>query len=503
MEIAGQIIDGNFSEIIVRQKHGKEIEIGDLFTAEINGGYAILQAFDLIYGSQMGQATREAVSGLHLEGHDGLKFFEEGLTNYNLAKLKPLVCVFGGMEKMPKSMPSIFASIRPLEEKDVSFMKKYDDSVKIGNLRSGSKKLTTELSVDGRKVMSHHVLIPATTGRGKSNLVKVMASSLIDKGFCSMLILDPHDEYYGRREKGLKDVSRNVEYYSVKPPLGGIQLLINTRNIKPSHLDDLFGFSDAQCEAMWAFYYKHENMWIERMLLALEDDVEAMNIGIGTWNVLQRKFGVILGMRKSGEKIQCFGIFSDSGGLNTVDDICRSLESGRSVIIDTSLLSSEIEVFISSMIAKEVFSRYKRYKIQGELDGKPVISIVLEEAVRFLNADAVQRGNIFSVIAREGRKFSVSLLAVTQLPSLIPKEVLANINTKIILGMELGSERNAIIESAAQDLSRDDRNIASLDVGEAIVTSNFTKFAVPVSIPMFDTKPEESSMAKKGFLGMS
>ena len=59
-------------------------------------------------------------------------------------------------------------------------------------------------------------------------------------------------------------------------------------------------------------------------------------------------------------------------------------------------------------------------------------------------------------------------------------------NTKIILGNELSAERTAIINSASQDLSTDDQNIASLDVGEAIISSNFTKFAIPIRIPRFE-----------------
>ncbi len=50
----------------------------------------------------------------------------------------------------------------------------------------------------------------------------------------------------------------------------------------------------------------------------------------------------------------------------------------------------------------------------------------------------------------------------------------------------MAPERQAIIDSAAQDLSDDNRNIASLDVGEAIVTSNFSKFALPIKIPLFE-----------------
>ena len=59
-------------------------------------------------------------------------------------------------------------------------------------------------------------------------------------------------------------------------------------------------------------------------------------------------------------------------------------------------------------------------------------------------------------------------------------------NTKIILGTEMVQERQAIIDSASQDLSSDSRAIASLDKGECIVSSNFAKFAIPIKIPLFD-----------------
>lgn len=105
--------------------------------------------------------------------------------------------------------------------------------------------------------------------------------------------------------------------------------------------------------------------------------------------------------------------------------------------------------------------------------------------------------NIFGTIAREGRKFNIGLIAITQLPSIIPREILANINTKIILGNEMGPERKAIIESAAQDLSDDYQNIGSLDKGEAIITSNFTKFAIPIMIPLFEDLVKKDLETKK------
>lgn len=121
------------------------------------------------------------------------------------------------------------------------------------------------------------------------------------------------------------------------------------------------------------------------------------------------------------------------------------------------------------------------------MSDKPIVSIIIEEAPRVLGVNSIiKSGNIFETIAREGRKFKIGLIAITQLPSVIPREILANMNTKIILGTEMSSDRKSIIDSASQDLSKDDRNIASLDIGEAIVSSTFTRFAVPINIPLFE-----------------
>jgi len=205
-------------------------------------------------------------------------------------------------------------------------------------------------------------------------------------------------------------------------------------------------------------------------------------------------------------QIQCrTRTFSDTMGESTVLDILDALIEGKKVIIDTSLFSDQVELLVGSIVMHEILYRYRRFKREGALDTKPVITIIVEEAPRVLSSEAMAAGSsIYSTIAREGRKFQIGLTAITQLASVIPRTVLANMNTKVILGNELGTERQAIITSAAQDLSKDDRAIASLDLGEAIVSSNFTKFAVPVQIPLFEDyirRFGEQKPVKLGFVG--
>ncbi len=168
------------------------------------------------------------------------------------------------------------------------------------------------------------------------------------------------------------------------------------------------------------------------------------------------------------------------------------------MIVDTSRLTDEGELLVGSMIANKVFSRYRDAKGSDDFRHLPPVSIVIEEAPRVLAEDKIVEGdNIYSTIAREGRKFKVGLLAITQLTSVIPRTVLTNMNTKIILGNEMALERSAIIQSAAQDLSTEERNIASLDKGEAIVSSIFTRFAVPVYTPEFEKFISSARNVKK------
>ena len=187
------------------------------------------------------------------------------------------------------------------------------------------------------------------------------------------------------------------------------------------------------------------------------------------------------------------GLFVDSGSETIVDDVVAHLQKGRKVIIDTSRLGGETELLAASIFANAVFNKARN------ADKSKQVSIVLEEAPRVLSESA--GANVFSTIAREGRKFGVGLIAITQLASLIPKEVLANLNTKIILGNEMKSEREAIIGSAAQDLSNDFKAIGALDKGEAIISSVFTACAVPVKVPLFeDYALGSEEVIKKDFL---
>ena len=486
--IKGQVISGEFGRIIARQKAGESIEIGELLVAGSNDGKILLQVYDLVYGSQISQQNLELVSGMKLEENTEFELFDPNLRNYMLAMMKTLVTIKDKNAFVSKSLPSFFSELTEINENDLSFLTKPKNPLFLGNLRSGSKLLDVPIYLDGEKVFSHHILIAGTTGRGKSVLVSNLLWNAVGKSY-GILVLDPHDEYYGRSKIGLKDHPNreNIVYFTSRnAPIGTNTLRINLETIKPHHFDGVVDFSDAQRQCLNLYYKEFGNKWIESIILektlSIKDAFKS-----DTLAVVKRRLLYLLDLDFTNNQLFCNGIFQLNAGYTTISDICSHLENGKIVIVDTSNFSGSVELLIGSLTANEVFNKYKNCKMHGTLESKPVISIVLEEAPRVLGKEILEAGpNIFSTIAREGRKFKVGLTAITQLPSLIPREILANINTKIILGIEMKPERQAIIESAAQDLSNDDRTIASLDVGEALITSNFAKFVTPISIPNFE-----------------
>ena len=512
LDVVGQVIGGSVAGIAIREKSGKNIELGDLLVAKENeGGYLILKVINLGYGSQIPTEVRELAAGLKLEGYSqGLDFMDPKLRNYTLASVKGVLRVNNGSLKIPKVLPTFFSSVRLASKEDLEFLATPPKHpIYLGKVRSGSKVLEIDVHLDGESLLTHHVLIAATTGRGKSNLVKVLLWSSLDTKKFGIFVIDAHDEYYGRDGLGLKDHPNgrsSLKYYSPDAPPGSNTLVINLKALEPEHFDGIIFFTDAQDDAISAYYRKYVESWIEKVVRG----EAAEGVKDVTLRVLQRKFRRALGVyERAGELICDSEIFSATAGESTVDDIVRALEKSQIVVVDTSRLGEEAELLIGSIVASRVFYNYKRSKGKGSLEEKPPIGVLIEEAPRVLAEDKISEGdNIYSRIAREGRKFKVGLMAVTQLASVIPTTVLTNMNTKIILGNEMASERSAIINSAAQDLSDEDRTIASLDKGEAIVSSIFAKFALPIYTPIFEefvasrkknTSNDEFSLHKSKF----
>ena len=305
----GQVVSGDFGKIVMRIKTDEEVELGELVVIENNGEKFILQVYDLVYGSQISQQNLEMVAGMSLEEESSFSIMDQNLRNYQLAFLKPILNV-GQNSKTCKKLPTFFTKVREITKEDLSFITTPQNPLFLGKLRSGSKEMDFNVFLAGKDVLSHHVLIPASTGKGKSNLMSCILWDILKNNYAGMLVLDPHDEYYGRTGLGLKDHPQKdkVSYYTPSsPPPGARSLKINLKKLKPEHFQGAISLSDPQKQCIYAYYRKFKEEWISSMLG--EKRIEGVHFHEDTISVVKRKLISLLGLELVDEQLYCQGIF--------------------------------------------------------------------------------------------------------------------------------------------------------------------------------------------------
>ncbi|HSD35489.1 MAG TPA: ATP-binding protein, partial [Alphaproteobacteria bacterium] len=155
-------------------------------------------------------------------------------------------------------------------------------------------------------------------------------------------------------------------------------------------------------------------------------------------------------------------------------------------IVDLSSVPSEVLNVVVSVICRMTFD----FALWSE--GSMPVLLVCEEAHRYVPSDAAQgfepTKKVLSRIAKEGRKYGVSLGVVSQRPSELSMSILSQCNT--VFALRLSSQkdqdfvRGAMAESALGLLDF----LPSLRNGEAIAVGEGV--SVPVRIAFDQLLPE-------------
>ncbi len=177
--------------------------------------------------------------------------------------------------------------------------------------------------------------------------------------------------------------------------------------------------------------------------------------------------------------------------------ILRMPGDGRPIsIVDVSGVPSDVTSVVVAMLARMIFD----HAIWSPpADRRPVL-MVCEEAHRYIPARAEQDsavGRILSRIAKEGRKYGVSLGLVTQRPSDLAEGVLSQCGT--IIAMRLNNERDqAMVRSAMPEGGRGLLDVISaLRNREAVLCGEGVMFPMRASFDNLeeDKRPASNDMA--------
>jgi uncharacterized protein len=159
-------------------------------------------------------------------------------------------------------------------------------------------------------------------------------------------------------------------------------------------------------------------------------------------------------------------------------------------IVDVSGVPSEVTSVVVSVLARMVFD----YAIWSRTEAQRPLLLVCEEAHRYVPKDDQQEGGqavrkILERIAKEGRKYGVSLGLITQRPSDLAEGVLSQCGT--IISMRLNNDRDqACVRAAMPEGARGFLDaIPALRNRECIVCGEGV--AIPIRVRFDDLEPEK------------
>ena len=416
-----------------------------------------------------------------------------------------------GIFRKPRTVPTKFSEVKIPDAEDFAFLTKVMGDIEVGVMRTGQGVLKDLLVRIPSKVLPQHMGIFATTGMGKSNFMKTFCASCMKMQKFGLLMVDPHGEYVrggqsstGERTLGLVHYSAGMDGLAVftisesdRKKYSLNSLWLDYDDFRMTDLALLYDLSQAQWDAIESLDEFSGSEVIPFFLKAdvdtLQEEVKghqytgpypniAEKLGAfhpGTLQVIQRRLkNIVQGNRK---------FFRESGSC--VPEILRYLHNNKVVLIDIPRMGERSELFVLSMITRRIMQAHRKtaeeFGIETEPTEQKKVLITIEEAQRVLGSGGSST-QIFRECAMEGRKFGVGLCVVTQQPKNIDQKVLAQINTFVVMGLGDRGDREIIMGSAKQDLSKMAIEIQTLDQGEAIISTIGIPFPVSTRIHKFE-----------------
>lgn len=388
---------------------------------------------------------------------------------YATAQLKPMLMLAKDEKPSPvKTVPPHFAAVYEADAKDVAriFGDEHDASKRYFNI-GVPLDMTTPVCLDLERLVERSNGIFGKTGTGKTFLTRLVLAGLIKNEKAVNLIFDMHSEYglQARKEgkslnfvKGLKTLfNSKVAIFSLDPESTrrrgaspDVELVLPYQAISVEDiisLQDELNLHSTAMEAAYLIAAKYKRNWLQE-LLACEDLKQFANdLGAHPESIaaLYRKLKRI--ERLPFLKPSAAGAYKD---YSVIDQMMEYINRGISVVIEFgNFTSTFIYLLIANIITRRIHAEYverteKFLGSQKEEDKPRQLMITIEEAHKFLNPQAAKQ-TIFGTIAREMRKYYVSLLVVDQRPSGIDPEIISQIGTKIVAQLNDEKDIQAVL----------------------------------------------------------
>jgi hypothetical protein len=376
-----------------------------------------------------------------------------GTSTFGRVHVLPMLTIGSGADILlegpepVKTVPAHFSVVREASEKDIGSV---FGSVAEGQFYIGTPlDMETRVRLDTAKLVTRSNGIFGKSGTGKTFLARLVLIGILQEGSAINLIFDMHNEYGwkgtsedNREIKGLKQLfgskvaifaldAESARRRKVSPDY---EVKIGYDEIEPDDIALLKETLDLTDAAVGVPYrlarHSKGQKWLEEFLAiegkdALNELAESLGEHEATVAALHRRLSVLKRMPF---------LVSEAKG-SAIDSILGYLERGIHVVLDFGRYGDNTAAYIlvANLLTRRIHAMYRERTERALADGsakpRPLV-ITIEEAHKFLSHELANQ-TIFGTIAREMRKYYVTLLVIDQRPSGIDEEVMSQLGTKI------------------------------------------------------------------------
>ena len=376
-----------------------------------------------------------------------------GTTAFGSMAVEPMLALgsdplaMGDGPQPAKTVPPHFSPVQMASESDVQlvFGEEDDRHFWIGS----PLDMETRLCLDMPELVMRSNGVFGKSGTGKTFLTRLLLAGILQNGAASNLVFDMQSEYGwkgysedSREVKGLKQLfPSKVSVFSLDEESSRRRGLtpdyvvrIGFDEIEPEDialLRESLNLSEVAADAAYSLQRHFGKDWLSSFLEhpagdAFGELAKALNVNEGALGTLKRRLS----------RLERFGFMDrGTGGHDSVGQVLQRLDRGMHVVLEFGRYGSDLAayVLVANLLTRRIYERYQRATemAMGDEGREPrPLVITIEEAHKFLSPGVAGQTS-FGTIAREMRKYNVTLLVVDQRPSGIDEEVMSQLGTKI------------------------------------------------------------------------
>ncbi len=358
----------------------------------------------------------------------------------------------------------------------------------------GNYFLDEEIPVkfDPRELLGKRTFIFARAGYGKSNLMKVLASEWT-QDFGSLLVFDPDGEYALTDSQGRPGVMDKKEAILItnrheKPEVKNIyrRLKFNLKEFDPHFILPII-IPPEKREMI--FFQKlmqlDQSQWNRLVDLFFDKG----------WGAELKEIDEVVGVADSDPKdmapirnnliLPIRTIHDPQSRLMTI--IRAGIRKGAIIIVDVSRLNSRIALWLTSIVIQDIFNKNQENFISGSPEGLMRVTFGIDEAQSVLSRADDSNFESFVTLAKEGRKYLLGGIFITQQPGSIPFEILSQADNFFVFHLLSRGDLESL-QKANAHYSNDiiTQTLNEPKRGKCYMWTSAQPFVLPVQITKFD-----------------